>query len=271
MLFCVPNEMYSVLPITFEINVVPVSSVALVVTPVKLNTPLSKPTCSSPALQGRLDYVQTINDDTTIDWQDEDQDNSQTWTTVNSHQLADGRLDWRRYINDNGTEDWLDLDQDNSQTWTEQNSRKDSLGRDDVRTVIWDNNTKDIIDLDQASTEMWQQNTQHFNASGVYQGSDILLDAGIQADQVWLRQTGNNLEVSLIGTSQKVVLTDWYVNAPSSQKTNFQLATGGTLLATEVQALVNAMAAFAPPPLGQTSLTTAQHQALDSVIAANWG
>ena len=53
MLFCVPNEMYSVLPITFEINVVPVSSVALVVTPVKLNTPLSKPTCSSPALNAR--------------------------------------------------------------------------------------------------------------------------------------------------------------------------------------------------------------------------
>ncbi|HMY00859.1 MAG TPA: calcium-binding protein, partial [Agitococcus sp.] len=220
--------------------------------------------------QGRLDYVQTINDDTTIDWQDEDQDNSQTWTTVNSHQLADGRLDWRRYINDNGTEDWLDLDQDNSQTWTEQNSRKDSLGRDDVRTVIWDNNTKDIIDLDQSNVEMWQQNTQHFNASGAYLGSDVLLDAGIDGNEVWLRQVGNSLEVSQIGTTQKMTLVDWFVSTPSNQKTNFQLASGGTLLATEVQALVTAMASFSPPPLGQTSLTTEQHQALDAVIAANW-
>jgi hypothetical protein len=78
------------------------------------------------------------------------------------------------------------------------------------------------------------------------------------------------LEVSQIGTTKQIVLADWYVNTPASQKTNFQLASGGTLLATEVQALVTAMASFAPPAVGQTSLTTAQHQALDGIIAANW-
>ena len=97
-----------------------------------------------------------------------------------------------------------------------------------------------------------------------------MLDTGITANQLWLRQEGNNLEVSLIGTDQKMLIADWFINSPASQKTNFQLASGGTLLATEVQALVTAMASFSPPPLGQTSLTTAQHQALDGVIAANW-
>ena len=168
------------------------------------------------------------------------------------------------------TEDWLDLDQDNTQAWAEQATHKDNLGRDDVRTVIWDNNTKDIIDIDQSNAEMWQQNTQHFDASGVYTGSDVLLDTGIAADTVWLRQNGNNLEVSQMGTNNKIVLADWYVNSPASQNTNFQLASGGTLLATEVQALVSAMASFSPPLDGQTSLTTAQHQALDGVIAASW-
>ena len=117
---------------------------------------------------------------------------------------------------------------------------------------------------------MWQQNTQHFNAAGAYLGSDVLLDAGIDGNEVWLRQVGNSLEVSQIGTTQKMTIVDWFVSAPSNQKTNFQLAAGGTLLSTEVQALVTAMASFAPPAVGQTSLTTAQHQALDGVIAANW-
>jgi hypothetical protein len=67
-----------------------------------------------------------------------------------------------------------------------------------------------------------------------------------------------------------MLIADWFINSPASQQTNFELASGGTLLATEVQALVTAMASFAPPAVGQTSLTTAQHQALDGVIAANW-
>ena len=48
------------------------------------------------------------------------------------------------------------------------------------------------------------------------------------------------------------------------------LADGKTLLANEVQTLVEAMAAFAVPALGQTNLTTAQHTALDGVIVASW-
>ncbi|MCB1658746.1 MAG: cadherin-like domain-containing protein, partial [Pseudomonadales bacterium] len=228
----------------------------------------------------QLDYIMTINDDITVDWQDEDQDNSQTWRTVNSHQLADGRLDWRHYINDDGTEDWLDLDQDNTQAWAEQATHKNTFGQDERRTIIWDNGSFDVIFLDGSisnatlldvvNNQLWQQNTQHFNASGAYQGSDVLLDTGITADTVWLRQEGDNLEVSQIGTNNKMLIADWFINSPASQKTNFQLASGGTLLATEVQALVNAMASFAPPAVGQTSLTTAQHQALDGVIAANW-
>ncbi len=45
---------------------------------------------------------------------------------------------------------------------------------------------------------------------------------------------------------------------------------GGKHVGHEVQTLVEAMAAFAVPALGQTNLTTAQHTALDSVIVASW-
>lgn len=42
------------------------------------------------------------------------------------------------------------------------------------------------------------------------------------------------------------------------------------LVGTQVQNLVQAMAAFAPPPMGQTSLTAAQQTALAPVLAATW-
>ncbi|PTQ89257.1 hypothetical protein C8N29_108141, partial [Agitococcus lubricus] len=38
----------------------------------------------------------------------------------------------------------------------------------------------------------------------------------------------------------------------------------------DVQALVSAMASIAPPPLGQTELSSEQHSQLDAVIAASW-
>ena len=47
-------------------------------------------------------------------------------------------------------------------------------------------------------------------------------------------------------------------------------AAGETLAAAKVQALVDAMAPFGVPPLGQTQLTAAQHAALDGLIGSSW-
>ncbi|MBK8325768.1 MAG: hypothetical protein IPL02_01355 [Moraxellaceae bacterium] len=134
--------------------------------------------------------------------------------------------------------------------------------------MFLDGSFTDLMVQDVVNNYLWQQNTQHFDASGVYTGSDILLDTGITANQIWLRQEGNNLEVSQIGTNNKMLIADWF---SSNAKTNFSIdGASGSLMANEVQTLVDAMAAFAPPALGQTSLTTAQHTALDGVIVASW-
>jgi len=45
---------------------------------------------------------------------------------------------------------------------------------------------------------------------------------------------------------------------------------GKTLQHTDVDKLVSAMAAFAPPGMGQASLTASQQTALAPVLAANW-
>ncbi|MBK8071103.1 MAG: putative Ig domain-containing protein [Ramlibacter sp.] len=100
--------------------------------------------------------------------------------------------------------------------------------------------------------------------------ADVLQFAdGISADQLWLRKQGNHLDVSIVGTADKVRLTNWYLGDPYQVEV-FRLANGQQLLDSQVQQLVQAMSAFSPPPVGQTSLTPSQLAALSPVIAANW-
>ena len=102
-------------------------------------------------------------------------------------------------------------------------------------------------------------------------GNDVLLlGTGVTAEQVWLRQLGNDLEVSIIGTNNSAKIKGWYSGNADSQLDSLQLADGRTLLTNEVQSLVEAMAAFAPPTVGQTTLTNEQQAALTTIITTSW-
>lgn len=50
----------------------------------------------------------------------------------------------------------------------------------------------------------------------------------------------------------------------------FKTSDGKTLLDSQVQNLVSAMAAFSPPVAGQTTLSASYAAALNPVIVANW-
>ena len=93
---------------------------------------------------------------------------------------------------------------------------------------------------------------------------------GVAADQIWFQHVGNNLEASIIGTADKLVVKDWYLgNAYHVEQ--FKTTDGAkTLLDSNVANLVNAMASFAPPAAGQTTLPTNYQTSLAPVIAANW-
>jgi len=93
--------------------------------------------------------------------------------------------------------------------------------------------------------------------------------AGISTDQLWFRHVGNNLEVSVIGTADKFTVTNWYLGNKYHVE-QFKTSDGKTLLDSQVQSLVDAMAAFAPPAAGQTTLTAAYQSSLAPVLAANW-
>jgi Ca2+-binding RTX toxin-like protein len=93
-------------------------------------------------------------------------------------------------------------------------------------------------------------------------GSDIAFD------QIWLRHVGNDLEVSIIGTSDKAVIAGWYVSN-NYHVEQLKTSDGKVLLDSQVDSLVQAMAGFAPPAAGQTTLSQNYRDALTTALG-NW-
>ena len=90
----------------------------------------------------------------------------------------------------------------------------------------------------------------------------------IDFDQLWFRKSGNHLDVRVIGTTDRVLVKDWYVDEGHHIE-RFE-AGDKALLDSQVDILVQAMAQFAPPKAGQTTLPDSYRQVLEPVLAANW-
>jgi hypothetical protein len=103
------------------------------------------------------------------------------------------------------------------------------------------------------------------------QGNSDLLEflSGIANDQIWMRKVSNDLELSVIGTTDAVTISNWYMGTQYHVE-QFKTSDGKVLLDSHVQNLVSAMAAFAPPAAGQTTLPANYSSSLEPVIAANW-
>ncbi len=92
----------------------------------------------------------------------------------------------------------------------------------------------------------------------------------IGLDQLWFRRYANNLDVTILGSSDKLTIRDWYVDE-SRQVEAFYTANGDALIAAKVNRLVEAMAAFAPPSSASSNLPPNYQAALEPVLAASWG
>ncbi len=106
--------------------------------------------------------------------------------------------------------------------------------------------------------------------------TDVLqFGAGIAADQLWFSENGWDLEVGVIGTADKVTVSNWsFWGAGSWEKAQqieqFRTDDGKVLLGGQVDQLVEAMAAFAPPAAGELKLSESYQASLNVVIASNW-
>lgn len=105
----------------------------------------------------------------------------------------------------------------------------------------------------------------------------------VLAKHLWFSRTANDLQVMVVdrwrghdgsptphsAEPDKITLAGWYED-PKARVDLFRDCAGQNLKASQVDNLVNAMAAFGATPAGSESLTQQQWKTLDTVIAANW-
>ncbi len=91
----------------------------------------------------------------------------------------------------------------------------------------------------------------------------------IAADQLWLRRLQSDLEISVIGSTDRVLLSNWF---DARQPHVERIEAGGLNLQIDQQlnSLIQAMASFAPPAMGETRLSDAYRETLQPMIAASW-
>ncbi len=111
--------------------------------------------------------------------------------------------------------------------------------------------------------------------AGISDGSSstdlVLFGAGIARDQLWLRQSGNNLLIDVIGeAASQVSLAGWF--SDTTNRIDAIRTSDGSqeLLASQVQNLVSAMASYSAAVPGGMTLNSTEHAALDGAIAAAW-
>jgi len=95
--------------------------------------------------------------------------------------------------------------------------------------------------------------------------------SGVDYDDLWFKQSGNNLEIDLLGTSQKVTVENWY--GSNADACLGAVHAGGLTLDAQVQQLVSAMAVYSSNnsgfnPTSSTVMPTDSN--LQAVIAASW-
>lgn len=90
---------------------------------------------------------------------------------------------------------------------------------------------------------------------------DTLSFTDARQDNLWFSKAGQDLRIKVLGTNDQVTVKDWYAGAAGTTDNHIErikTADGKSLLDTDVEKLVQAMASFAPPAATQTTWAQAQ-------------
>ncbi len=105
---------------------------------------------------------------------------------------------------------------------------------------------------------------------GVVTDTDrLLLGTGIAIEDVWFVRNGNNLEIYLLGGTDKIVITNSFSDT-ANQIESIQLDSGSVLLFSEFEPLSTVMTSMGTPSAGVISLTAEQQQQVDAARTAAW-
>jgi Ca2+-binding RTX toxin-like protein len=109
-----------------------------------------------------------------------------------------------------------------------------------------------------------------YSAGDVASSTDrLLFGEDIAPEQLWFERVRDDLQVSLIGTRDAVIVSDWYAGE-EYQVEAFHTAAGAILVNTQVDQLVSAMASFSEPRFGELNLPPDLQEELQPVIAQAW-
>ena len=111
------------------------------------------------------------------------------------------------------------------------------------------------------------------NAGGDGAAQDtVKFGSRIAFDRLWFERSGDDLKVSILGTDDSVTVKEWY-DGMTTQRVGFEFSGNSQHLAqTDVQKLVNAMAAMTQPTgadATEWTKTQQEHTTLASFVAAH--
>ncbi|TQV80813.1 Ig-like domain-containing protein [Denitrobaculum tricleocarpae] len=108
------------------------------------------------------------------------------------------------------------------------------------------------------------------NDDAVSTNDRLLFGGSILAGDVWFEHSGDNLVVSVLGTTDEVVFENWYTD-PARTVDKIEASDGSVLMEAQIDLLVNAMASFTPSDGTGGGVTSGSlPQSVADVIAANW-
>jgi hypothetical protein len=118
------------------------------------------------------------------------------------------------------------------------------------------------------------QSTISNNPSGANSSPEgaILFGPGISTNQLWFQQSGNNLQIDLLGTNDSVTVDNWYSGNTGNQVQTIETS-DGSKLDTQIQQLVSAMATYSANNPGFNPTQASQmpnDQGLQNAAASAW-
>jgi hypothetical protein len=170
-------------------------------------------------------------------------------------------------ISVNGDADTISASGPGNETATA-NGSADTLIAGSGATSMADTGTQGFYDYARGDGQAMISNGSGSSASP---SNELDFGCGIADNQLWLTQSGNDLNIDVMGSSSQVTVAGWYAS-PNNQLQ--QITAGGlTLLNNQVGQLVQAMATYSTnnPGFDPTAVAQAPNDpTVQNAIAAHW-
>jgi Ca2+-binding RTX toxin-like protein len=100
--------------------------------------------------------------------------------------------------------------------------------------------------------------------------SDALKISNAKSNQLWFTRSGNNLNIAIIGTTDKVTIQDWYTSSANRVEKITALGDNKSLNLSKLNGLVSAMAGFTNQAMAGTDLPASTSNTLSKLITSSW-